>query len=286
MPHYLKPRGTKLFLSVCAIACSLIALRLFADLTVRVDPGYTFATGERPTVSTLNRLGNPTITISGTVSGTNVALAFGSVTKDHLNDNVVGSNITFDAGHRLVISNSGVNVSQLSTNIAGAGLTGGAGTRIYVTNLAANQLTVTSNYIIVGTSGNVGTLVLLGSSLAVTGGVLNVSSSFYGFTTAEYSFTSGTAIETNHGLSITPSLVRWVIVCKTNDSGWVVGDELDVAGLEGDSNRQFVQTGASSSNIFANVYGEDTSLFIKNKTNGVRAVTVNARWKLKGYAKP
>lgn len=58
------------------------------QLTTTVQPGYSFAPGERVTAEKLNKLGQPTVGVAGTVSGT-VGLAADSVTGTHLSSTVV-----------------------------------------------------------------------------------------------------------------------------------------------------------------------------------------------------
>lgn len=284
-------------------------LSSFADLSVTVRPGYTFGANERPTTSTLNRLGNPTILITGTVGGTNAGIAAGSINGTHLSDTVVdGTNITYNAAspRALTITASGVNVTQISTNIAGLGLTGGGGTnldlnleannglvvasdKLSLTNIPPSRLNLTSNYVIVGVSNNVGEA----RSLTAFQAMIATNPVVPGFTSYEYSITaSGNLVNTNHNLGVTPGLVRWVLVCKTNDGTFVVGDEIEVQNLM-NTNPSFLQypaftLGANSTNVWASTVATVTVLTVeKDQSTTPGYLELNeARWRIKVYCRP
>src|SRR5271170_7034519 len=70
-----------------------------AQLTVTVIPGYQLGPLETPTTATLNALATPTITITGTIGGTNnVTLAAGSVSGLYLANSVPdGTTVVWNA---------------------------------------------------------------------------------------------------------------------------------------------------------------------------------------------
>lgn len=163
-----------------------------ADLSAVVSPGYTFAANERPTTATLNRAANPTITITGTVGGTNANLANNSVNGAQLVTGFPGSNLTWDASspRKLVITNDGVNVLQLHSNVAGLGLSGGSGSQLRV-NVDTNTVTITNNVVTLNLTTFSNLVNLLATNVAryqVTNAPINV--------TAWCKF-SGTATGTN-----------------------------------------------------------------------------------------
>lgn len=89
-----------------------------ADLTAIVTPGYQFPLDGSvvPSYSLLNLLGQPTITIYGTIGGSNT-LAVGSVTGSQLSSSVAdGLSIGFNA-------NNPPSLQVLSSGLAGYGLT-------------------------------------------------------------------------------------------------------------------------------------------------------------------
>lgn len=297
--------------SIFLVALTLWPSTCLADLSVTVRPGYTFGANERPTTSTLNRLGNPTILITGTVGGTNAGIAAGSINGTHFSDTVVdGTNITYNSAspRALTITASGVDVTQISTNIAGLGIAGGGGTNLYlnleatnglaitgdklsITNLPPSRINLTSNYVIVGVSNNIGSAV----SLPVFAAMVATNPAVPGFTSFEYSITaSGNLVNTNHGLGVTPGMVRWVLVCKTADGTFAVGDEIEVQNLMNDiTNPSFLQypvftLGANSTNVWASTVDTVTVLTVnkdQSTTPGYVALT-ESRWRLKCYARP
>lgn len=274
----------------------------FADLSAVVQPGYVFGPLERPSTSTLNRLGNPTITITGTIGGTNAGIAAGAINGTHFSDTVVdGTNITFNGAspRALKIVDAGVNVTQISEDIAGDGLGGGSGTnlflqldtnaspglaltddRLVLTNIPPFRLNVTSNYVVVGTTNDTG----LAMPLSAFAGLLFTNG---GFTTAEFALASGQITDSAHGLSNTPSLLTWVLVCQTNEFGYSIGDEIptvQVTRSDGGASAVFAG-GCNSTNLFMAVR-DHTLMRTLNKTTGAVADLTPARWKLKGYVRP
>lgn len=87
-----------------------------------------------------------------------------------------------------------------------------------------------------------------------------------------------------HGLGVTPSRVRVVLLCTTNQSPWTANDELDIAGV--------FDSGGSAPQIA--VYANSTNVKVTLYSTGLRAtsatstyVTLTAgSWKVKVYAEP
>ena len=138
------------------VALTLLGIWVFgyldlchADLSAVVSPGYTFASGERADTSKLNRLGNPTITITGTVGGTNANVANNSINGAMLVNGLPGSNLTWDANspRRLVLTNDGVTAYQLNSNAFGAGLKGGSSAQV-TAYVDTNTITMSNNIIV------------------------------------------------------------------------------------------------------------------------------------------
>ena len=103
---------------IMALAGTL-ALTALGQLTATVNPGYQYADGERPTTDTLNQLGQPTISIAGTVAGT-VGLAPLTVSGWHL------MTADIDQLTLMWITNGGAWGRQMyvdATNLFGPGLT-------------------------------------------------------------------------------------------------------------------------------------------------------------------
>lgn len=275
----------------CTFNCS-------ADLAVTGTPGFTFSdtAAGRPTVANLNRALQFTYSIQGTVGGTNAGLAAESVTGTMLTDTVAGTNLIWDIGspRSLQIMDGGVGPYQINTSIAGQGLSGGSGTNlnvnigsglaitndtVTVTNVLPGALTVTSNSVVLGSTNHVGRAVTLpqfATNLAVAG-----------FVSFDYTLVDGGIINTNHGLNISPGLVRAVLVCQTNDAGYVVGDELSADSVHhATSGTAAFAVGGSSTNVFLSSYNSAVSFAVYDKSTGAETAIVKARWKGRVYARP
>lgn len=107
------------------------------------------------------------------------------------------------------------------------------------------------------------------------------------FESADYAVNSGSLAVTNHGLGRTPALVRWVLKCRTNDSTFVVGDELPVETFQGPDASTYgdpvFQSGANSSNVF--LYKLDV-IVVGLKNNGTIQQLSTNNWRAKCYAWP
>jgi hypothetical protein len=105
------------------------------------------------------------------------------------------------------------------------------------------------------------------------------------FASALYSIhssgTSANIMKTNHGLPGAPQLVRFILVCQTNDDGYVVGDEVDVPSFNANQTPAF-SGGANLTNVFLSQFAN--AFMVDNKTNGAQAGATSARWKAKCYA--
>lgn len=130
-----------------------------------------------------------------------------------------------------------------------------------------------------------------GTNTTVTLGALSqyITNGMGQFVTAEYDIASGRTA-TNHNLGTTPTWVRWVLVCKTNDVGYSAGEEVAVTSFwdaTGFSTPPF-SVGASSTNIFAVFISSGAgNLETVNGTNGTASTGITkVRWRLKGYARP
>lgn len=98
-----------------------------------------------------------------------------------------------------------------------------------------------------------------------------------GFTLSGISLTyNGGGIITNvaHGLSAAPRFLSCILVCRTNDWGYVVGDRIDITGVQStDANRCMV-VGCNDTNIFLVQYA-DSTIKVPNKINGSKSVELD-----------
>jgi len=277
----------------------------FLNATVR--PGYVYGANERPTTSTLNRLGNPTIEITGTIDGS-AGIAAGTVTGTLLSDSLPGTNLTYDGSspRKLVLKNSGVGSNQLDAVVFGFGLTGGGGAYaqvnidsnsivttadgdgIQVTNLQPWRIAWMTNTIIAATPYGTNAAVALPAGWYVAGSSL-IASNALGFTSNESNIVNGAICDVAHGLGVTPANVNWVFVCKTNDAGYAVGDELEMNQVtEADTSAVRFTHGANSTNVFCTAFSSVTAstLRLYTKSTGALDVMTAVKWRIKCYARP
>ena len=162
-------------------------LSAFSQLSVTVTPGYQFSANERPTATTLNLLGTPSLLISGTVPGTTIST--NSINGAQLADNVVDTNtISFtntSPSRRLQVSTNALGYQYLRTNVAGRGLYGGSTTNLHV-QVSSNSITVNTNnaiYVPVSSNSILGSVnggteatnVTLGPGLVISNNVLQLT---------------------------------------------------------------------------------------------------------------
>lgn len=289
---------------LCLVLWALCVPVAYAELTATVYPGYTLSANERPTTAILNLLARPTVSVSGTLGGTNVGLAANTVSGAMLQTSVVDDNTIefFNNGGstaiRLKAYNTGTNA--ISSNLAGLGLGGGDGYALsnktdnvsltitndvltLMTNLSATYLNVASNGVVVGTSTNRGQTV----DMQVFAKILGTN----GYASAELTLSSGSALlNAAHNYGYTPGYVRGALICKTVDAGYAVGDEVDFAGIVGVENGgsfdrgKVFSVGANATNVFCSQSGN--FLYVPNKTNGVHTQLDHSKWKVKIYARP
>lgn len=112
------------------------------------------------------------------------------------------------------------------------------------------------------------------------------------FTSTEYALTNAQySISTSHGLSGPPQFVRWVLVCKTNELGYVVGDEVSAGALVNSTDNSRHPLEMASSTAVAFVFSVNgAAMQLPNKTNPVAPASLTSvssvikNWKLKCYA--
>jgi hypothetical protein len=299
MTMKLETRNSKLeILLLCVLG---LVPSAWADLQVTITPGYVFGTSERADTSKLNRLGNPTATITGTIGGTNASLGAASVLPVHINDALVdGTNLTWRVSPRCIgILDGGVNVTQLSADVAGLGLSGGAGTALQVNvssnilNIVSDTLTlnVTSNYIIIGTTNDAARMVPFPTGWSYDG--TNLTTATTKFTTAQFALSTGQTSTNAHGLGVTPTFVRGVLLCVVNDAntGYTTTDgeiDLNCAMATADYYNAY-QVRADATNVYVQRHSEgELFLFKKSAPNAGKPtqVTSEANFRIKVYCAP
>ena len=278
------------FLILLSAFCFLLSAH--ADLTAIVTPGYTFSSTERADTSKLNRLGNPSIVITGTVGGTNAGIGAATINGTMMVDTFVdGTNITWNSAspRRLKIVDGGVGVTQISSNIAGLGLTGGSGTNLNVAVHTNGWLSIYNDQLSVTTNG-LGIEAINGFTNAVNTLSSNMTSTVLSnqtFTSLDYSIAAGVVANTNHSLGVKPKFVSWVLVCVTNDLGYVVGDEVAPGSfMMQDAQLPMFAWGANTTNVFFIKSAQSGDQQIARKDTGAAGDWTSTNWKARCYARP
>lgn len=102
------------------------------------------------------------------------------------------------------------------------------------------------------------------------------------FESAEQTITSAGALTIAHGLGREPILLWFTLVCKTDEDGWVAGDEVhlgSVAGFGFSASRSF-GVKCDTTNILVR-YGSNADVFdYVNFTTGGAVALTNTNWRL------
>jgi hypothetical protein len=288
---------------LCLLLWALCVPVAYAELTATVYPGYTLSANERPTTAILNLLARPTITVSGTLGGTNVGLAANSVSGAMLQASVVDDNTIefFNNGGstaiRLKAYNTGTNA--ISSNLAGLGLGGGDG---YALSNKTDNATITITNDVLTLKSNLSpvylqwvTNTLLGAATYGTNAHLSTPTGFYietnafkqlVFESSEYSVT-GSGTETYsvaHGLGGTPRSLRPVFVCKTAEYDFTVGEEIDLRGVESSTLKYLVSTCSANTTNVKIRFQLSGVVNWRVLTSGAINDLTPANWRLKVYA--
>ena len=104
------------------------------------------------------------------------------------------------------------------------------------------------------------------------------------FASTEYTIATGAIADTAHGLGAQPPAykVKWVLVCKTTDAGYAVGDEVPVEQFTASGYPVFAP-GANATNVFLGCERTNPTVITKTGSNLNTAIT-SSRWKAKCYA--
>jgi hypothetical protein len=290
-----------------SIALMLAAATATAQLTVSVTPGYRFNSGENVTLSKLNQLGAPMVSVAGTVTGS--SLAAGGVGSVHIHTNATdqatilgGYDGTSDTDLRVRYDTNTLNVNALGLGVKTNSLRGSnfiTAATITATEMAPNSVTTNAigtnrlhlsqlpggitNKLLYADTNGAWQLLTVGTGLEITNNTIQLTNTT-SFTSGEFAIATGRT-STNHALGRMPTFIRWVMVCKTNDAGYIEGEELAVASFEdaaAQSTPQFAW-GANSTNVF--IVASDADLTVANGSTGLANTAITeVRWRLKCYA--
>jgi hypothetical protein len=285
------------------LALLALVLPAQAELTAVVSPGYQFIQGERPTVGTLNRLGLPTITITGTLDGTNAGISAGSINANMFSASVVDNAtiyFTNSSPQALAIKSAGVGVREISSAIAGPGLTGGSGVPL-TNSVDGVRLLITNDVVTLATNIPLNYLAITSNTIPIghyTGYMTNLPvSQFYTNLMGQVTFSttlamssisgSGLHINTAHGLGSTPVVVHGVLQCTSTDLGYAAGDEVPLPYLVNSSLDVVVTVGANATNVFFMSRAAPSTWRLPEKSTGVYSSAFNtANWTVKITARP
>jgi hypothetical protein len=155
-------------------------------LTGTLTPGKQFAATEKVTIAKLNQLGQPTIAITGPLSGLSNINSVAEVTKNFTCSDFANDYLDTTAAH--AITTNGQRVTLTTTGTLPGGLTESTDFDYYARSTGASQLTLHSSY---------------ADALANTNRV-NITSAGSGTHTLAY-----TALATGQALVLNPSTSKW-----------------------------------------------------------------------------
>ncbi len=275
-----------------------------AGLNATVYPGYSFSTGERLTTDKLNLLGRPTIYISGTLGGTNVGLAAGSVTGVQLADTVINTNrfqwdtssprgidlrtnvltsaylapasVTSNQLAVAAVANTNVQNGSLSSNKLAAGFTFG------LTNLPPGL----TNKLLWADTNGVWSSLSFGSGFTVSNYTLiqtNSASATLAFTNP-FPYLTPIPWTNNHGLGRQPGDARVVFQCLSNIGVWVTGDEVDAENATTGAVFKFGSLSVNATNTIVRLYNHSGMSVVAGDAT-ISGLTTNY-WRIKVYVSP
>jgi hypothetical protein len=275
----------------------------FAELTAVVSPGYQFSYGEIPTVGKLNRLGLPTITITGTLDGTNAGISAGSINANMFSASVV-DNATIDftnsSPQALRIKAAGVGVREISSAIAGPGLTGGSGVPL-TNNVDGVRLIITNDVVTLATNIPLNYLAITSNTIPIghyTGYMTNLPvMQFYTNLMGQVTFSTSVAastittegsqpVNTAHGFGDVPAFVRGVLVCTTSERGYSPGDEVPFEGVFDSGIAPILRAFANATNVVVASRTAASGYWVVNRNANSWGPITPGSWTVKVYARP
>ena len=100
------------------------------------------------------------------------------------------------------------------------------------------------------------------------------------YTSAEQTITAGGLLTLAHGLGAKPSFVQTFIRCKVADSGYAIGDEVDVPNGISDGGNRANSLFSDATNISYRFTNAGNCYVIGNKGTGALAALTNTSWRL------
>lgn len=100
------------------------------------------------------------------------------------------------------------------------------------------------------------------------------------FPSAEQTITSGGSLTIAHGLGATPVFWTILLICKTAESGYSVGDVTEVSGTQDSSVSYGLAVVPDAVNLVCRYGANANVFFLLNKTTGAAAAVTNANWRV------
>jgi hypothetical protein len=170
-------------------------------------------------------------------------------------------------------TNAGVTVDKLSvlgnalvwgnTNAAGSNAAGGA-------LLLGSHFTVSVNSNKTASATNTGATLMLACT----------NSGEIGFPGV------GGRVDYGHTIGHTPSRIEVRAICKTEDVGYKVGDEVQLSSLYQTGPHMAWTIGCNTTNVFCVRSSAASDMGLFNKTDGANDTITTSRWRIKFYAWP
>lgn len=254
-------------------------------LSIVLVPGYTWTTGETVTEDKLNLAANPIASLYGTISSTTIA--DGSITAAKLDAAVAGNGLSGGAGAALSVNvdNSTIEINADTLRVKDAGIT-----LAKITGTAKATPVGADKIPLADSAASDAMKYATVTQLTAAVNTVNGSSTLFTGANTVIPAAGAAASAQAHGLSGTPSFVRVVLVCVTNDAatGWLTTDgDIDLsAGVgAGSIGEPLFLVRADATNV--NVLRNFTAGFklLKKTTGDPTSPTAEANFKFKIYAR-
>jgi hypothetical protein len=295
-------------------------------LTIRLTPGYVWTDNEVVTSDKMNLASNPTVALEGSVSTLAIAdgsvttpkLADGVLSADATGRaKMAASFLSADATGRGKVADGFLtavkaeetfrqSVAQYAAGVATAGVYAIALSPAATAYTAGMRVVFKPDTISVGGDsinvnglgdkalyGQAGAVVAAGQlrvnqivSCVYDGAGFQLENGDGQYVTPETTLASGLLANAAHGLGIAPTMLRWVLRCKSPELGYVAGDEVDAqlaVYSSGGLTLPAVAGGANATNVWA--VCAQTTMSVLRKDTFAQANITSGSWKLVGYAR-
>lgn len=268
---------------------------------------FHVASGASPTLQ-ISGLGTPPALVKQQFDGTYAAIAAGDIPLNHrsrvtlisttqaLVESLPAHSDTLNTTRIDIASATTVNLTTGAPNTRHINITGGgaingftvAAGQCYFARFNAAGVLANSAGLVTQTGANIttaaGDTCILRATAANVVEVLAYTPFAYPFlreyVSAEQTITSGGLVTLTHGLGVTPKSAIMVLICKTAELGYSVGDELHISQAF-DANLRPSALVCGPTTIKVKYSSDATGVFgAANLTSGVFVILTNANWRL------